>query len=347
VNDFGSINIDSKLVERVEGDTVSLNNGCICCSIREDFLQALLSIVKRPEPPEYLVVETSGISDPAAIVATLADPSLRQALRIDTILAMVDASEFLTLKGSRWSLAEAQVSVADLVAINKVDLVGPDDVAAVKSAIYAITKEARLVAVRGGEVPVELVFADGLRLNPAGASAKHMGGRAPIADHPERRAPHKHQGSCCHGDGNRDVDHVCTCHHEKPPPESLSSAFESWSYETEEVLSLEALRHLLKHLPQELYRLKGIFHVQEESENSLLLQVVGNRINEAVLEPWGDAPRRTAVVAIGDAGRIDNDALTAAFDNCVATTQSVTPSSIVERAMSYLRAAGVIAEASP
>ena len=73
VNDFGAINIDSKLVAQVEVDTVSLSNGCICCTIREDFLEALVGLLKRAEPLDFVIVETSGVSDPSGVVATLAD----------------------------------------------------------------------------------------------------------------------------------------------------------------------------------------------------------------------------------------------------------------------------------
>ena len=67
VNDFGTVNIDSELIVGVEGETVSLSNGCICCTIRDDLLNAALAVVARPEPPEYIVIEASGVSDPYSI----------------------------------------------------------------------------------------------------------------------------------------------------------------------------------------------------------------------------------------------------------------------------------------
>src|SRR5579859_6478822 len=71
VNDFGAINIDAQLVVGVEDDgLINLANGCICCTIRDDLLKATARLIQRPQPPEYIIVEASGVSDPAAIVQT-------------------------------------------------------------------------------------------------------------------------------------------------------------------------------------------------------------------------------------------------------------------------------------
>ena len=66
VNDFGVIDIDSQLIAGVDEDTISLRSGCICCTMRDDFLDAIVKLVKRPDPPEYLLIETSGVSDPGS-----------------------------------------------------------------------------------------------------------------------------------------------------------------------------------------------------------------------------------------------------------------------------------------
>src|SRR5688572_19146180 len=67
VNDFGAVNIDARLVVGVEGETVSLSNGCICCTIRGDLLNCVDNLLKRPDTPEYILIEASGVSDPAQI----------------------------------------------------------------------------------------------------------------------------------------------------------------------------------------------------------------------------------------------------------------------------------------
>ena len=74
VNDFGAINIDAQLVVGVEGETVNLSNGCICCTIRGDLLKETLKLLRREDPPEYIIIEASGVSDPVAVANTFLVP---------------------------------------------------------------------------------------------------------------------------------------------------------------------------------------------------------------------------------------------------------------------------------
>ena len=95
VNDFGSINIDADLVVGIEnnGDVISLANGCVCCSIRDDLLDAVTQVLARPEQPEYVVLEASGVADPVGIAVTFTDAGLRDRIRLDSITCVVDAEQ--------------------------------------------------------------------------------------------------------------------------------------------------------------------------------------------------------------------------------------------------------------
>ena len=86
VNDFGSLNIDAELVVGVEEDVISLANGCICCTIRDDLTETVRRVLDRPEKPEYLLLEASGIADPAGIAMTFVDSELRERVRLDSII---------------------------------------------------------------------------------------------------------------------------------------------------------------------------------------------------------------------------------------------------------------------
>ena len=97
VNDFGAINIDAQLVVGVEGESVNLSNGCICCTIRGDLLKETLKLLRRQDPPEYIIVETSGVSDPIAVANTFLLPDIKLLVRLDSILVVVDADNILTL----------------------------------------------------------------------------------------------------------------------------------------------------------------------------------------------------------------------------------------------------------
>lgn len=122
VNDFGAINIDAQLVVGVsDGEMVNLANGCICCTIRDDLLREVLRLLDLPIPPEYIIVETSGVSDPLSVAQTFQLPALRERLFLDSIIAVMDAEQFSELKGKNALLAYEQLTVADIIVINKVD----------------------------------------------------------------------------------------------------------------------------------------------------------------------------------------------------------------------------------
>src|SRR5271167_4012059 len=93
VNDFGSINIDAELVVGVDGGTISLANGCVCCEIRDDLVESVLLLLDRPQAPDYILLEASGVADPAGIFATFTDPALRESIRLDSVTCVVDAEQ--------------------------------------------------------------------------------------------------------------------------------------------------------------------------------------------------------------------------------------------------------------
>ncbi len=124
VNDFGSVNIDAQLIIGIEGETISLKNGCICCTIRDDLREAVLRLLAREDAPDAIVIETSGVSDPYAVAATFTlSADLRERTQVDCIVALVDAEQVTDLSGELFGLAVDLVSAADLVVLNKLDLV--------------------------------------------------------------------------------------------------------------------------------------------------------------------------------------------------------------------------------
>src|SRR6185436_7211595 len=92
VNDFGAINIDAELIADASDGVVSLSNGCICCSLEGDLLRTLAALLRRDPQPEFIVIETSGIADPADIVRNLMDPLIWQEAPLETVLCVVDAT---------------------------------------------------------------------------------------------------------------------------------------------------------------------------------------------------------------------------------------------------------------
>jgi G3E family GTPase len=89
VNDFGTINIDAELVVGVEEDIISLSNGCVCCQIRDDLIEAVDRLLDRPEPVDYILLEASGVADPAGIYVTFVDPRYRARIHLDSVTGVV------------------------------------------------------------------------------------------------------------------------------------------------------------------------------------------------------------------------------------------------------------------
>lgn len=159
VNDFGAINIDAALVQTVEDDVVALANGCICCSIREDLLEAVLQLLGRPNPPECLVIEASGIADPSAIAFTFAAPGIRETARLDAVVTVVDcAGMFAPVPADVQQLMEDQLVAAHIVVLNKQDLVDEATQKRVADRVAVLAPRAALLPATHARVPADILL---------------------------------------------------------------------------------------------------------------------------------------------------------------------------------------------
>ncbi|MFQ3634168.1 CobW family GTP-binding protein [Roseiflexus sp.] len=302
VNDFGSINIDTQLVVGVEGETISLANGCICCTIRGDLLKTALMLLDRDDPPEYLIIEASGVSDPWAVAETFDIPELRPFFRLDSVITVVDA-EYVQQQKYYEDLIIHQISAADVVVLNKVDLVSEEHLAEVEQWVRQIVPRARILHAVHGDVPMSLILGVGrykLEVHPAPVTR---------AGH---HLDHDHEPDCDH-----DHEHGPHCDHDHEHEHDHGTEFDTWSYVNERPFSLKKLRRTLEELPETIFRGKGIIYLAETPKRRAILQIVGVRITVLVGEPWDDATPETQLVFIGTPGGIDHDRLTAAFDACL------------------------------
>lgn len=181
VNDVGSLNIDADLVVGVdEREVVSLANGCVCCTIRDDLVEAVASVLDRPESPEHVVLEASGVADPAGIAMTFLDSAHRERIRIDSIICVLDASQVFAApeleKVKLW-----QIACADMLVLNKTDLVDAGDIARVRTWLDTHFHRYRLVEASYGRVPLSLLLATG-RFDPAGWEPLHEDRGAEMID---------------------------------------------------------------------------------------------------------------------------------------------------------------------
>ncbi len=118
---------------------MTLANGCVCCTIRDDLVGACLGLLERDEPPEHLLIELSGVSDPVPVLNTFLETDLGAVFSFSSLLCIVDAEQLPGLEGDMRDLARAQIAASDIVVLNKVDLVSQDALAGVKKRVHEIT----------------------------------------------------------------------------------------------------------------------------------------------------------------------------------------------------------------
>ncbi len=288
VNDFGAINIDAELVDGVEENTINLTNGCVCCEIRDDLVESLEQLLTREEAVDYVLLEASGVSDPGSITTTFLNPKYEKLLRLDSITCVVDA-EGIFKHGDNEDLnflKMRQIGYADMVILNKVDLVGPVHIEVIKEWIDHHLKRVRIIEAVKCDVPLDVLLAVG-RFDP----------EKTIVD----------------GENNEDAEHAS--HHKH---ESAKGMFDTWSYESSKPFSLEALRKMVqRELPASIYRCKGIVQTADKPDKRFSMQIVGRRTEISELGEWGDRTPHTQIVAIGETGEIDAEELRKKFDACI------------------------------
>ncbi|KRP96546.1 GTPase [Bradyrhizobium yuanmingense] len=177
VNDFGAINIDAELIAGASDGVVSLANGCICCSLEGDLLRTLWTLLRRDPKPDCIVIETSGVADPADIVRNLMDPVILREAQLETVLCVLDAGTPPAALDE--ALQRSQVRVADIVALSKLDLADPGAGARMREAIRAQRVPAVVVDAHHGEIPPALLFPAGADRSPA---SREVGPKRPAEE---------------------------------------------------------------------------------------------------------------------------------------------------------------------
>ncbi len=288
VNDFGTINIDSELIVGVEDQVMSLANGCVCCTIRDDLVETVLETIGRPEAPQYILLEASGVADPGGISMTFMDPKLRDYIRLDSVTCVLDAEqafahqqlpavELLKLK---------QIGFADMMVLNKIDLAGPAQVRKVRNWVNDQFNRLRIVEADHCNVPLEVLLSVG-RFDPS-------------------QLDYDAEKSC----------DVLGCNHEHHGMDH-SKLFSTWNYQTSEQMDLDELREMVKRrLPESVYRCKGFVNSVQEPERKAVVQCVGRRTDITIEKAWGSSEPRTRLVTIGAPDGMDAAQLQNLFDQC-------------------------------
>ena len=318
VNEFGEIGIDNDLIIATGDDMVELSNGCICCSINGELLDAVYRILDRPEPVDYLVVETTGLADPLPVAMTFLGSDLRDTTRLDSIITLIDAENFSDeiLDGE---VARAQVVYGDILLLNKCDLVGEERLAEVESRLREIKTDARILHSVKGDVSLPLLLSVGLfESDKVVAKQNHDD-----CDHDHGHCVHEHEHghSHDHHDHGHSHSHSHSHSHEHDhshnhPDHLAIEGFTSLSFSSEGPFALRKFQNFLDNqLPAGVFRAKGILWFNE-SDKRHVFHLAGKRFSIDDSEWSSAAERKNQLVLIGK--NLDHDLLRKQLQACVA-----------------------------
>ncbi len=330
VNEFGEIGIDNDLVVATGEDMVELSNGCICCSINGELLEAVYRILDRPEPVDYLVVETTGLADPLPVAMTFLGSDLRDQTRLDSIITLVDAENFSDelLEGE---VARAQIVYSDILLLNKCDLVEEGRLAALEDQLRTIKTDARILRAVKGEVPLPLLLSVGLFESDkvvAQQSHEHCDHDHGHCEHDDHGHSHEHVHSHANGHSHGDShshdkghshDHSHDHGHDhadhQAPDHLAIEGFTSLSFAAEGPFALRKFQNFLDNLvPASVFRAKGILWFNE-SERRHVFHLAGKRFSIDDSE-WPSSERKNQIVLIGK--NLDHAKLRKQLQACVA-----------------------------
>ncbi len=158
VNEFGEVGIDNDLVVGADEEVFEMNNGCVCCTVRGDLIRIIDGLMKRKGGFDGIIVETTGLADPAPVAQTFfMDQDVQDRTRLDAVVTVVDA-KWLTQRLKDAPEAHNQIAFADVLILNKTDLVTPEELAAVEAQVRAINPYARLHRTQNAKVAIDDVL---------------------------------------------------------------------------------------------------------------------------------------------------------------------------------------------
>ncbi len=281
VNEFGETGIDNDLVVNADEEVFEMNNGCICCTVRGDLIRILGGLMKRADRLDAIIVETTGLADPAPVAQTFfVDQDVAERTRLDAIVTVADAVYLADQLGEHHE-AEEQIAFADVVLLNKTDLVGDADLSGVEARIRRINPYAKIIRTARCDAPLDAVL---------GLNAFSL--ERVLAVEPDfLTSDHDHE---------HDED-VTSLSLESEAPLDLAK-FQSW------------FGRLLQTRGQDILRSKGILNFKDETDR-YVFQGVHMLMDGGPMGPWPEGkPRPSRLVFIGR--KLDGMALREGFAAC-------------------------------
>ncbi|MBF2077327.1 MAG: GTP-binding protein [Synechococcales cyanobacterium T60_A2020_003] len=321
VNEFGEIGIDNDLLITTgenDDNMVELSNGCICCTINNDLMDAVYRVLERQDQIDYLVVETTGLADPLPIALTFLGTELRDLTRLDSIVTVVDSENYsLDLFNSQ--AAYNQIAYADILLLNKTDLVDEADLDLLETKIRDVKQDARILRTTKAQVPLPLILSVGLfesdRYFETESDQHHDHHDHSNCDHDHGHCEHEHHDHDHHDHSNCDHDHGhCEHDHDHHHSNHLEiDGFTSISFQSDRPLSIRKFQHFLDNLlPASVFRAKGILWF-DESPKRHIFHLSGKRFTLDD-EEWKGEPKNQLVL-IGQ--NLDQETLRQQLEDCI------------------------------
>ena len=309
VNEFGQIGIDNDLIVDADEEVFEMNNGCVCCTVRGDLIRIIEGLMKRKGGFDAILVETTGLAKPAPVAQTFfVDQDVRAKTKLDAIVTVADAKHLPQQLASSEEAAE-QIAFADVILLNKTDLVSKDELAAIERQIRAMNPSARVQRMTRGDVALDSILNIG---------AFDLDRVTEIDPHflPE----HECDDACAHHD--HDHDHHGHEHgdHDHAHDHAAASGIASVSLSTDKLINPEKLLPWINDLTQQrgpdILRLKGIFAFPDEPKR-FVVQGVHMIVEGDTQRDWKEGEKRVSrLVFIGR--NLDRAELEAGFAACAA-----------------------------
>ncbi|PJI92997.1 cobalamin biosynthesis protein CobW [Yoonia maricola] len=316
INEFGDLGVDGDILKGcgdevcTEDDIVELSNGCICCTVADDFIPTMEALLAREDKPDHIVIETSGLALPQPLVRAFNWPGISTKVTVDGVVTVVDGravhdgqfahnvaavdaqraqDENLDHETPLSELFEDQVACADMIVVNKTDLLAASEAETLTSKLKSESRDGvQVVKATMGALPVDVLLGQGISAEDD-LAARHEIHHHHHHDDDEDGHHHDHE----HGHGHDE--------------------FESFIVTRGEIANVNAFAEQVADVirANSILRLKGFVAI-EGKPMRLTLQAVGPRVDTYFDQPFGDAPRETRLVVIGEAG-LDHAAITTAL----------------------------------
>ena len=325
INEFGDLGVDGDILKGCgdetcrEEDVMELSNGCICCTVADDFIPTMEKLLAREDRPDHIVIETSGLALPQPLVRAFNWPGISTQVTVDGVVTVVDGKavtegrfahsvaavdaqrqldENLDHETPLSELFEDQIACADMIVVNKTDLLeGAEAEALVGTLRESSRSGVQVVTTSMGKLPVDVLLGQGI-----GAESDLDSRHELHHHHHDHSDEHEHHHDHDH-DHHHDHDH---------------DAFESFVVTLGEITDPKAFSDQVSTIisAHDILRLKGFAAVSGKPMR-LTLQAVGPRVETYFDQPFGDTARATRLVVIGQAG-LDQAAIEAALKSCAA-----------------------------